>query len=159
LAQGDIDGAAHAYAHILQHQPDNLKALAGMARIYLNEGDHERAAEILAMAPDGAKDPDLDSIRTALTLAAQAPAETGPHEKRLAADPNDHEARFELAKSLAGSGHFNEAADHLLKIIEADRAWNDDAARKQLLTVFEAAGPSSDVARTGRRRLSTILFS
>jgi putative thioredoxin len=159
LAEGDVNGAAHAYAHILQHDPENAKAIAGMARIYLTTGDHERAAEVLAMAPEGAKDPELDSIRTALTLAAEAPAETSEHEKRLAADPADHEARFELAKSLAGAGHFNEAADHLLKIIEADRTWNDDAARKQLLTVFEAAGPSSDVARTGRRRLSTILFS
>ena len=159
LEQGDPATAVQAYSHVLQDDPANLKALGGLARIYLNAGDRERAEEILALAPEGAKDPELDSIRTALTLAAEAPAETSEQEQRLAKDPNDHEARFELAKSLAGSGHFNDAADHLLKIIEADRTWNDEAARKQLLTVFEAAGPASDVARTGRRRLSAILFS
>jgi putative thioredoxin len=77
----------------------------------------------------------------------------------LARDPADHEARLELAKALAGRGDFQKAADELLTIIAADREWNDQAARKQLLTVFEAAGQASDVARQGRRRLSAILFS
>ena len=80
-------------------------------------------------------------------------------QQRLAQNPADHEARFELAKALAAQGGFGEAADHLLNIIEQDREWNDQAARKQLLTVFEAAGPTSDVAKQGRRRLSAILFS
>ena len=74
-------------------------------------------------------------------------------------DADDHEARFELAKALAGQGRLDAASDHLLTIIERDRAWNDEAARKQLLTVFEAAGPMSEVAKNGRRRLSSILFS
>ena len=80
-------------------------------------------------------------------------------ERRLAADTDDHQARLDLAKALAGHGRFEAAADHLLHIIERDRAWNDEAARKQLLTIFEAAGPGSEVARSGRRRLSAILFS
>ena len=92
-------------------------------------------------------------------LIDTAPEETSDLEKRLATDANDHEARFELAAALAGRGAWEAASDHLLKIIEVDRAWNDEAARKQLITIFEAAGPGSDVARGGRRRLSAILFS
>ncbi|MDB5467865.1 MAG: thioredoxin [Phenylobacterium sp.] len=156
---GDLGGAAQAYAQLLQADPANVKALGGLARVYLAGGDAERAREILEMAPPDAKDPDLDSVRAALALADEAPSDTAEFEARLAADPNDHEARFELAKALAGQGRFEEAADHLLTIIERDRAWNDEAARKQLLTVFEAAGPTSDVAKQGRRRLSTVLFS
>jgi putative thioredoxin len=119
----------------------------------------ERAGEIVAMAPAGAKDADLDSVRAALALAAEAPSETAPFEQRLAANPDDHEARFELAKALAGAHRLDEAADQLLTIIEKDREWNDEAARKQLLTVFEAAGQMSEISRNGRRRLSAILFS
>jgi putative thioredoxin len=159
LDLGDIGGAAQAFAQALQLDPTNVKAIGGMARCYLDSGDLEHAAEIAAMAPDNAKDPDLESVRAALALAADAPSETAPFEKRLAADPDDHEARFELAKALAGAGHLQEASDHLLVIIARDRTWNDDAARKQLLTVFEAAGAMSDVAKAGRKRLSSILFS
>ena len=159
LDLGDIGGAAQAFAQALQLDPANLKAIGGMARCYLDSGDLEHAAEIAAMAPDNARDPDLESVRAALALAADAPSETAPFEKRLAADPDDHEARFELAKALAGAGHLQEASDHLLAIIARDRTWNDDAARKQLLTVFEAAGATSEVAKAGRKRLSSILFS
>ncbi|RAK59470.1 co-chaperone YbbN [Phenylobacterium hankyongense] len=159
LELGDLGGAAQAYAQVLQEDPANVKALGGLARVYLAGGDAERAREILEMAPADAKDPDLDSVRAALALADAAPSDTAEFEARLGANPDDHEARFELAKALAGQGRFEEAADNLLTIIERDRAWNDDAARKQLLTVFEAAGPMSDVAKQGRRRLSTVLFS
>ena len=159
LEIGDIGGAAQAFAQALQTDPTNIKALGGMARAYLMGGDLEGAAEVVAMAPADAKDPDLDAARAALALAEAAPSETAAVEKRLAADPDDHEARLELAKALAGAGRLQDAADHLLTIIARDRAWNDDAARKQLLTVFEAAGPTSEVAKQGRRRLSSILFS
>ncbi len=159
LELGDIGGAAQAFAQVLQAEPDNAKALGGLARIYLDGGDMDRARDIVAMAPAAAKDVDLDSVRAALALADAAPEDTSDLERRLVADPNDHEARYELAKALAGRGGWDQAADHLLTIIAADRAWNEEAARKQLLTVFEAAGPSSDVTRSGRRRLSSILFS
>ena len=159
LDAGDIGGAAQAYAQALQMEPENVKAIAGLARCYLTGGDAERAQEIVDMAPAGTKDAELDSVRAALALAGEAQSETGPFEKRLAADPEDHEARFELAKALAAQGRMESAADHLLTIIEKDRAWNDEAARKQLLTIFEAAGPTSEVAKKGRRRLSSILFS
>ncbi len=159
LALGDIGGAAQAFAEVLQAEPDNVKALGGLARCYLDGGDAERAREVADMAPPGAKDADLDGVRAALALLDEAPAETGEFEQRLAKDADDHEARFEIASALAARGAWDEAADHLLKIIERDRTWNDEAARKQLITIFEAAGAGSDVARTGRRRLSAILFS
>ena len=159
LEVGDVGGAAHAYAQALQLEPENVKAIAGLARCYLTGGDTERAAEVVAMAPEGAKDTELDSVRAALTLASAAGGETADLDRRLAADPDDHEARFELAKVLAGQGDMAGAADHLLTIIARDREWNDQAARKQLLTVFEAVGYSSEVAKQGRRKLSSILFS
>jgi putative thioredoxin len=159
LELGDLGGAAQAYAQALQLEPENIKAIAGLARCYLGGGDVDRAQEVVGMAPAGAKDAELDSVRAALALASEAHAETGEFEQRLAADQNDHEARFELAKALAGRGDMSAAADHLLTIIAHDRAWNDEAAKKQLLTIFEAAGPTSEVAKQGRRRLSSILFS
>lgn len=159
LELGDLGGAAQAYAQVLQHDPENVKALGGLARVYLAGDEPDKAREIVDMAPADAKDPDLDSVRAALALAADAPADVREFQDRLKADPNDHEARFELAKALAAHGRLEESVDNLLAIIEADREWNEQAARKQLLTVFEAAGPMSELAKQGRRRLSAILFS
>jgi putative thioredoxin len=159
LDLGDLGGAAQTYAQVLQHDPENAKALGGLARVYLAGGDTERAQEVLDMAGPDLKDPDLDSVRAALALAADAPADVREFEERLARDPKDHDARFELAKALAGHGRLEDAASHLLAIIEADVDWNEQAARKQLLTVFEAAGMGSELAKQGRRRLSAILFS
>ena len=156
---GDVGGAAQAYAQVLQLEPENTAAIGGLARCYLDGGDLERAREVAEMAPPDAKNADLESVRAALKLAEAAPSETSEFEQRLAANPDDHEARLELAKALAGRGELQAAADELLTIIERDCEWNDEAARKQLLTVFEAAGMASDVAKQGRRRLSAILFS
>ncbi|HEY3798173.1 MAG TPA: co-chaperone YbbN [Caulobacteraceae bacterium] len=159
LGLGDVGGAAQAYAQVLQAEPDNLAAIGGLARCYLTGGDMERAAEVADMAPPDAKNPDLESVRAALKLAETAPSDTAEFEARLAKDPADHEARLELAKALAGAGDLQRASDELLTIIEADREWNEQAARKQLLQVFEAAGFGSEVAKQGRRRLSALLFS
>ena len=156
---GDVGGAAQAYAQALQFDPANVKAIGGLARIYVAQGDLDQAAEIAALAPPDAKDPDLEAVRANLRLAEGASSETAPLEAAVAANPDDHQARFDLAGALAGHGDFEGAADHLLAIIERDRAWNDEAARKQLLVVFEAAGLTSDVTKAGRRRLSSILFS
>ena len=156
---GDIGGAAQAYAQALQMDPANVKAIGGLARIYVNQGDLEQAAEIAALAPADAKDPDLEAVRASLALAANAASETAPLEAAVAADPTDLQARFDLAGAYAGQGRHEEAASLLLDIIAADRTWNDEAARKQLLVVFEAAGLTSDVTKAGRRRLSSILFS
>ena len=159
LAIGDLGGAAQAYAQALQLEPQNVKAIAGLARCYLLGGDVDRAHEVVALAPADAKDAELDSVKAALTLADTAPSETAEFEKRLQADPNDHAARLELAKALAGRGQMDAAVDELLRIVERDREWNDGAARAQLLKIFEAAGLGSETAKAGRRKLSSILFS
>jgi putative thioredoxin len=158
-AIGDLGGAAQAYAQVLQLDPQNVTAIAGLARAYLSGGDAERAGEIVAMAPADAKNAELDGVKAALALAAEAPSDTAEFETRLAADPGDHEARLELAKALAGKGDMDGAIDQLLRVVAADRDWNEGAARQQLLQVFEAAGPTSEATRNGRRRLSSILFS
>ncbi|WP_430422470.1 tetratricopeptide repeat protein [Phenylobacterium sp.] len=159
LELGDPGGAAQAYAQVLQMDPTNVKAIGGMARVLQQAGDLEQAREVLELAPPDAKDPDIDAVRAALALAAEAPSETAEFEQRLARDPDDHEARLELAKALAASGKMHEAVDELIESIGRDREWNDQAARKQLLTIFEAAGHMSEVAKQGRRKLSSILFS
>ena len=159
LKVDDLGGAAQAYAQVLQLQPDNEKAIAGMARVYLNGGDADQARQTIAMAKPDSKDAEVLGVRAALELASEAPADTAAFEAQLKADPNDHQARFDLAGALAASGRLDQAANHLLAIVAADRDWNDQAARKQLLTVFEAAGINSDVAKNGRRKLSSILFS
>ncbi len=157
---GDMGGAAQAFAQALSLDPKNIKAIGGLARCYVAGGDMDRAREVVAMAPPDAMDPDLDAARAALLLAdGGGTAETAEFDTRLAKDGDDHDARFGLAKALAAQGKLGEAAQQLLMIIERDRDWNDGAARKQLLTVFEAAGPGSEVARQGRRQLSSILFS
>ncbi len=159
MDMGDLGGAAQGFAAALSIDPANIKAIGGLARCYLLGGDGIRAGEVAAMAPDTAHDPDLDAVRASLTLAAASNAETAPLLKRLEADADDHQARFDLAGAHAASGDYAAAADELLNLIARDRTWNDEAARKQLLIVFEAAGLGSDVARNGRRRLSSILFS
>jgi len=156
---GDAGGAAQAYAQALQMDPTNVKAIGGMARVLQQAGDLDQAREVLELAPPDAKDPDIDAVRAALALADQAPSETAEFEARIAADADDHEARLEYAKALAAAGQMHEAVDQLIESIGRDRAWNEEAARKQLLTIFEAAGPMSDVAKQGRRKLSSILFS
>jgi len=159
LDLGDLGGAAQAYAEVLQGEPDNLAAIGGLARCYLSGGDTERAAEVAALAPAGAKNADLESVRAALALAAAAPSDTVDAERRLAADAGDHAARLELAMALAGKGKLQAAADHLFTILAADREWNEGAAKAELLKIFEAAGPMSDVARLGRKKMAAILFS
>ncbi len=159
LKVDDLGGAAQAFAQVLQLQPDNEKAIAGMARVYLQGGDAEQARQTIAMAPADSKDADVLGVRAALDLASEAPADTSGLEARVKADPADLQARFDLAGAFAASGRFDQAADQLLAIVAADRDWNDQAARKQLLTVFDAAGTNSDVARNGRRKLSSILFA
>ena len=163
LAAGDTPNAAQAYAQALQLEPENVKAITGLARCYLALGETDRAQEVAALAPEASTDPDLVSVRAQLKLMSSAPAADSAQDAalraKLAADPDDHEARFDLAKSLSARGDLEGAAEELFTIMGRDRAFGDDAARKELLTVFEAAGPTSELARSGRRRMSSLLFS
>jgi putative thioredoxin len=162
LNQGDIGGAAEAYAAVLQIEPENIKGIAGLARCYLAAGQPDRAKEALDMAPEAAaNDPEVQGVRAALELAADAADAGDP--ARLAtivsANPLDHQSRYDLARGLAARGDLQGAVDHLLAIVEKDREWQEGAARKHLLKIFDAAGAGSDIVRAGRRRLSAILFS
>lgn len=162
LSLDDLGGAAQAFAQVLTLDPENPKAIAGMARVYLADGDREQALQTIAMAGPNSTDPDVQSVRAQLSLGAAPVAddrELNALKDRLSADPGDHQARFDLAGLMAARGDLAGAVDALLEIVRADRDWNDQAARKQLLTVFEAAGLNSDVAKDGRRRLSSLLFA
>jgi putative thioredoxin len=162
LDAGDYGGAAQDYAGVLQVAPDNLAALAGLARCYLAGGDPERARELLSMVPeDKANDAAIAGVRAALDMAAKTVDDGALNTLKayVATEPKNHAKRFELAQALAAQGDFEDAIDHLLKIIAIQRDWNDGAARAEILKIFEAAGPKSEITASGRRRLASVLFS
>ena len=160
LSLNDLGGAAQAFAQVLTLEPGHEGAVAGMARVYIADSDLDQARQTIAMAPADSKNAQVQSVRAQLSLASTAPAGAGAElEARVAADPSDHQARYDLSLAQAAAGDLKGAVDSLLAIVAADREWNDQAARKQLLTVFEAAGAASDIARDGRRRLSSLLFA
>lgn len=161
LAGGDSARAENIFRQILEMAPDHPVVTGGLARALLAEGRRDEAASLLDALPADAKnDPAVARARAALELAGPGPsAETGELEARLAADPDDHEARFELAGALAGSGNRDAAADALLEIIRRDRDWNEGAARTRFLQLLEATGLEDPWARAQRRRLSALLFT
>ena len=162
LGDGDAAGAAQLYSEVLAADAGNVQALAGLARCYLETGDTEKAKQTLAQVPEAKRnDAPVAAARAALEVAEQAAAlgPVGDLEKKVVADPLDHQARFDLAVALNGHNRRQEALDHLLEIVRRDRKWNDDAARKQLVQFFEAWGPTDEFTVAGRRRLSSILFA
>ncbi len=159
---GDAASAMELYAAVLGEEPDNLKAVAGVAKLRLDLGDIEGARQALAMAPpDKAEDPALAGVRAAIDLAEQAASlgDVGALEQAVAANPKDHQARFDLALALNARDRREEAVDQLVAILKADRKWNDDGARKQLVQFFEVWGPMDEASISGRRKLSAVLFS
>ena len=162
LAAGDVNQAAQIFGVIMQEQPDNVKAMAGMAECLIAADQKDRAQEMLAGLTDEQKaDPDVAAILARFALEEEV-AELGdpdPLRARLAANPDDHEARFDMAKILNVQGDREQAADFLLHIMKADREWQDDGARKQLLTFFEAWGPTDPATIAARRKLSSLMFS
>ncbi|MGA7713790.1 MAG: thioredoxin [Rhizomicrobium sp.] len=162
FAAGDLGEAAQAYAHVLQDDPGHPKAVAGLARCYLRSGDLERAKNTLQLVrPDGATDEAVRAVEAELKLKEKA-AETGDAEilrAKLAADPNDHQARYDLALALDAQGNRDGAIETLLDAVRRDRKWNEEAARKHLVTLFEAMGPTDPRTIAARRALSSILFS
>jgi putative thioredoxin len=162
LAVGNAAEAANLYGQLLKEDSGNVAALAGLARCYVATGNLEQAKKTLAIVPEAKlNDSAVAAARAALELAEQAKS-VGPIdelEKKVAADPLDHQARFDLAAALNAKGKRAEAADHLLAIVKRDRKWNEDGARKQLVQFFEAWGPTDPATVEGRKRLSSILFS
>ncbi|HUA52032.1 MAG TPA: thioredoxin [Candidatus Sulfotelmatobacter sp.] len=162
LAEGDVGTASTFYSHILQREPDNVDALAGLGRCLLQSGDAKKARALLDRVPaDAASHADVVALRSSLELAEQADKAGSPTEleARVAQNPADHEARFNLAMALFAHGQREGAVDQLLELIKRDRQWNEEAARKQLLKFFEAFGPTDPFTVASRRRLSTLLFS
>ena len=162
LAKGDAAAAADLYAQLLAQDSGNVAALAGLARAYLQTGAVEQAKQTLALVPEAKRnDAAVAAARAALDLLEQAKS-VGPItelEQKVAANPLDHQARFDLAVALNSKGERQAAIDHLLEIVKRDRKWNDDGARKQAVQFFEAWGPTDEATVAGRKRLSSILFS
>jgi putative thioredoxin len=162
LAEGDPATAAQIYAEALAVDATNITALAGLAKCYLTTGATEQAKQTLAMVPESKRhDAAVKAVQAAIDLAEQAKS-LGPVselEQKVAANPLDHQARFDLATALNALGKRGEATAQLLEIVKRDRKWNDDGARKQLVQFFEAWGATDEATVDGRKRLSTILFS
>jgi len=162
LAAGRPADAADIYAKVLAQDSGNIPALAGLARCYVATGNIEQAKKTLALVPEAKRnDAAVAAARAALELAEQAKA-VGPVDelqKKVSANPLDHQARFDLAAALNAAGKRTEALGHLIEIVKRDRKWNDDGARKQLVQFFDAWGPTDPATVDGRKRLSSILFS
>jgi putative thioredoxin len=162
LAKGDATGAAEIYAQVLAEDSTNAAALAGLVRCYVQTGALDQARQTLAMIPnDKQNDAAVAAARAALELADQAKS-VGPLadlEQKVAANPLDHQARFDLALALNSKGRRHDALEQLITIVKRDRKWNDDGARKQLVQFFDAWGPTDEATIEGRKRLSSILFA
>lgn len=164
FAAGDVSAAAQAYGHVLQDEPGQPKAVAGLARCYLQSGDIERARSTLQLVrPGGENDEAIRAIDAELklreTTAAAPVMDTSIQRAVVDANPNDHQARYDYALALDAAGDRDGALTQLLDIVKRDRKWNEDAARKHLVTLFEAMGPADPRTLDARRRLSSILFS
>lgn len=162
LAEGDPAAAAQVYAEVLGFDSTNIPALAGLAKCYVTSGAIEQAKQTIEMVPESKRnDAAVKAVQASIDLAEQAQA-VGPVtelEQKVAANPLDHQARFDLATALNAQGNRAEATNQLLEIVKRDRKWNEDGARKQLVQLFEAWGGMDEATVDGRKRLSTILFS
>ena len=162
LAQGDMQTAGDIYGEILSLVPDNLPAIAGMAGLLVDAGELDHARALIATAPGG-KDSEaaLAGVLARIALAEQVAKLGDPTEfiRKLEADPTDHQARFDLAMVQNAHDERDAAADSLLAVMRADRTWNDDGARRQLLLFFDAWGPMDPATLAARRKLSSLLFS
>jgi putative thioredoxin len=162
LAEGDHATAASVYAEVLSLEATNIAALAGLAKCYMATGALEQAKQTLELVPTAKReDAAVKAVQVSIDLAEQAQA-LGPVtelEQKVAANPLDHQARFDLATALNAGGNRAEATNQLLEIVKRDRKWNEDGARKLLVQFFEAWGPTDEATVDGRKRLSTILFS
>jgi putative thioredoxin len=163
LAEGDAQTAMQIYQEVLAQDQSNAPAVAGILRCQMALGDAAGARELLAqLPPEIAGHAEIAAVRTALELAeqaGQAAGETAELRRRVSADPDDHQSRFDLALAYYAAGENEASIDELLELFRRNRAWNEDAARKQLVKVFEALGGAHPLTVSGRRRLSSLLFS
>lgn len=161
LEAGDTGQAAQIYQMILQQIPDNAAAYAGLVGMLLDAGETDKAKQMIDQAPEGvAESTEIASLKARMELAEKVAGLGNPAEleRRLAANPADHDARFDLAQIRNASGDREAAGDLLLDIMKADREWREDGARLELLKFFEAWGPTDPATVKARRKLSTILF-
>lgn len=162
LAEGAATDAAEVFAAVLAEEPENARALGGLARAQIAAGALDQAEALLTNAPAGiAKAQEIEAARAQLALARQA-QNAGPVDELravLAANPADHQARFDLAQALHAKGDVAGAIDELLELFRRDREWNEGAAKAQLFTIFEALKPTDPLAVKGRRRLSSMIFA
>lgn len=162
IEEGDLAGATETFAAILAEEEGNLRAIAGMARAHLALGEYDRAKGILALAPKGKEgDALIAAVRAQIELA-EAAQKAGPLDALAAAvarDPDDHQARFDLALAQVAGGESEAAIETLLELFRRDREWNEGAARAQLFKIFDSLGPKSEAATRGRRRLSSMIFA
>jgi putative thioredoxin len=161
LADGDAPRAANIFRQIRDMAPDNPEVIGGLVRALVASGDTSEAKEILdGLSDELAKKPEISRARAALEVASAAPAaDTSALGQRLAANPDDHDARFELASARMAAGDRDGAADALLEIVQRDRDWNEGAARKRFLQLLEAQGLEDPWSSAQRRRLSAVLFT
>lgn len=161
LDAGEARDAAQTFAAILGEDPENLKAIAGLVRAHIALDELEQAKTFLEAVPDGKEeDPLIVGVRAQIDLleAAAEAGEAEEHRAALEADPDNHQARFDLSVALAANGDEAGAVDALLELFRRDREWNEAAAKNQLFKLFDSLGPTSDLAQTGRRRLSSMIF-
>ena len=162
LAAEEFEGAAGVYGQVVSHAPDNVDALGGLARALVGMGEIEGATEILSQVPeDQANHPDVASAQSSLDILMQSAAvgDLSVLEAAIAADPKNHQARFDLAIGLFGAGRRDDAIDQLVDSMKIDRTWNDGAARAQLIQFFDTMNPADEATIVGRRKMSAVLFS
>jgi putative thioredoxin len=162
LAAEEFEGAAGVYGQVVSHAPDNVDALGGLARALVGMGEIEGATEILSQVPeDQANHPDVAAAQSSLDILRQSAAvgDLSVLEAAIAADPKNHQARFDLAIGLFGAGRRDDAIDQLVDSMKIDRTWNDGAARAQLIQFFDTMNPADEATIVGRRKMSAVLFS
>lgn len=160
LAGGDAERAENIFRQIAEMDPDHPEVVGGLARSLIALGRGDEARDLLDNLPEaGSNDPAVARARAALDIAATPAVDTSALEQRLTANPDDHEARFELGNALMAAGRRDEAADALLEVVRRDRNWNEGAARTRFLQLLEAQGLEDPWARAQRRRLSALLFT
>ena len=161
LEEGAAADAAQTFAAILQEEPGNLPSIAGLARAYLALDEMAQAKGVLEMVPEDKQDaPEIAAIRAQIELleASAELGETAEFRQKLDANPDDHQARLDLAFALAAAGDNEAAVDELLELFRRDREWNDAAAKTQLLKLIDSLGPKDPLAGTARRRLGSMIL-